>query len=313
LVQASAHSSALFSVIFPLVSPLGLASVLQSAPHFHKRTKIMKYHYIMRSKKGDKQMNTNRNTTISKGEKHMNTNPQNAIKEGKMKITASKLIRWSGLSAMVAGVIFVVIQPIHPADVLSSVNTSTWAIITSFKTAMSFFGLLGIAGIYARQVEKTGWLGLAGYLLVSLFYALQMCFSFIEPLILPLLATEAPKFVESVLGMASGAGGPMNLGALAAVYSLVAVLYMLGCLLFGIAIFRARILPRLAAVLLALSGPLSVIMVTLLPHQLARLAAVPMGIAVAWLGYALWSERREPAAEPLPGLGSPQPVQTGAD
>jgi hypothetical protein len=31
--------------------------------------------------------------------------------------------------------------------------------------------------------------------------------------------------------MASGAGGPMNLGALATVYSLVSVLYLLGLLL----------------------------------------------------------------------------------
>jgi len=67
---------------------------------------------------------------------------------------------------------------------------------------------------------------------------------------------------------------------------------MLGTLLFGIAIFRARILSRWAAGLLALAGPLSVIM-KLLGHPLDRLAAVPMGIALAWLGYALWSERRK--------------------
>ena len=34
------------------------------------------------------------------------------------------------------------------------------------------FGLFGIAGIYARQVEKSGWLGLAGYLLFSLMWVL---------------------------------------------------------------------------------------------------------------------------------------------
>ena len=127
-----------------------------------------------------------------------------------MKITASKLIRWAGLSAMVAGIIFAGIQPIHPPDVLSSVNTSAFIIITSFKTAMSLFGLFGIAGLYARQVEETEWLGLAGYLLLSIFYAVQMCYAFVEPLILPLLTTVAPTFVESALGMGSGAGGPMR-------------------------------------------------------------------------------------------------------
>jgi hypothetical protein len=230
-----------------------------------------------------------------------------------MKITPSKLIRWAGLSAMVAGIIFVVIQPIHPPDVLASVNTSAFIIITSFKTVMCLLGLFGIAGLYARQVEETGWLGLAGYLLLTIFYAVQMCFAFVEPLILPLLVTESPNFVESALGMSSGAGGPMNLGALATVYSIVSVLYLLGLLLFGIAIFRARILSRWAAGLLAFSGPLSIIMVVLLPHQLARLAAVPMGVALAWLGYALWSERREQASEPVSGRANPQLSQTGAE
>jgi len=141
---------------------------------------------------------------ISKEVKLASTNQQTAIKESKMKVTTPKLIRWAGLSAMVAGIIFAGIQPIHPLDVISSVNTNLWAVITSLKTVMSIFGLLGIAGLYARQVEETGWLGLAGYLLMSVFYALQMCFSFTEPLILPLLTTEAPKFVAGFLGVVTG-------------------------------------------------------------------------------------------------------------
>ena len=108
------------------------------------------------------------------------------------------------------------------------------------------------------------------------------------------------------MGIGSGAVAAMNLGAFATVYSLLSLLYLLGLLLFGIAMFRARILSRWAAGLLAFSGPLALIMVTLLPHQLERLAAMPMGIALAWLGYALWSERRTKVAEPLPDMGSAQ-------
>ena len=242
----------------------------------------------------------------------MNTKQQTAIKESKMKITASSLIRWAGLSAAMAGIIFAGIQPIHPPDVLASVNTSAFIIITSFKTVMCIFGLLGITGLYVRQAEKTGWLGLAGYLLLTLFYAVQMCFAFAEPLILPLLTTVAPTFVESVMGMSSGAGGPMNLGAFATVYSLLPVVYLLGLLLFGIATFRANILPRWAAGLLALSGPLAIIMVALLPHWIERFAAVPMGIALAWLGFALFFERREQVSEPLAGKSSLQLSQTAA-
>ncbi len=229
-----------------------------------------------------------------------------------MKTTVSNLIRWAGLSAMVAGIIFAGIQPIHPPDVLASVNTSAFIIITALKTLMCLFGLFGIAGLYARQVEETGWLGLAGYLLLTIFYAVQMCYAFAEPLILPLLTTAAPTFVESVMGMSSGAGGPMNLGAFEVIYHSVSVLYLLGLLLFGIAIFRAHILSRWAALLLAGSGPLAIIM-SLLPHQIARLAAMPMGFALIWLGYALWSERRAPASDIAPGTASLQLRPTGAE
>jgi len=258
-------------------------------------------------------MISTKQTTGIEADKPVNTNRQTAIKESNMKLTTPKLIRWAGLSAMVAGIIFAGIQPFHPPDVLASVNTSPFIIITSLKTIMSLFGLFGIAGLYARQVEESGWLGLVGYLLLTIFYAVQMCFSFVEPLILPLLTSVAPTFVESVLGMSSGAGGPMNLGALATVYALVSVLYLLGLLLFGIAIFRARILSRWAAGLLACSGPLAIIMVILLPHQLERFAAVPMGFALAWLGYALCSERRGQASEAAPSRASSHLRPTGAE
>ena len=45
---------------------------------------------------------------------------------------------------------------IHPPNVVSSVTTSMWTFVHLLTIVMAFFGLLGIAGIYARQVEKAG-------------------------------------------------------------------------------------------------------------------------------------------------------------
>ena len=162
-----------------------------------------------------------------------------------MKITASSLIRWSGLAALVAGLIFAGIQPIHPPDVLSSVTTGAWTIIISLKFAMCLLFLIGIAGIYARQVQEAGWLGLAGFLLLILCWWLQTGYVFTDLFILPVQANAAPQFVESFLGIVN-AGSPveMNIGALPAAYGLIGIVYMLGGLLFGIALLRAGILPR---------------------------------------------------------------------
>ncbi|MEP7356868.1 MAG: hypothetical protein ABI847_06475 [Anaerolineales bacterium] len=229
-----------------------------------------------------------------------------------MKLTASSVIRWSGLSAVVAGIIFAGIQPIHPPDVVASVTTGAWAIITPLKTAMCLLFLLGITGLYARQANKAGWLGLAGYLLLSLSWGLMTALVFAETFIMPLLATGAPTFVDSFLGVAAGRASEINLGALPALFALVGILYMLGGLLFGIATFRAGILPRWAAGLLAVASTLTPL-AALLPHYLQRYAAVPVGLALAWLGYALLTERRAAVKETVRSLGEAQLSQSGAD
>ena len=87
---------------------------------------------------------------------------------------------------------------------------------------------------------------------------------------------------------------------------------MLGGLLFGIATLRAGILPRWPAGLLAVAAALTPL-AALLPHEIQRLAGIPVGLALAWLGYSLWSERRGQAADPVPDRGSPQLHQTAAE
>ena len=109
-------------------------------------------------------MNTIDRTSVIEGKQHMNTNIQITIKESKMKVTPSNVIRWAGLSAVAAGIIFVVVQMIHPPEILSSVTTSAWATVHFLSIAMCLFGLFGITGIYARQVKEAGWLGLIDYL-----------------------------------------------------------------------------------------------------------------------------------------------------
>lgn len=208
-----------------------------------------------------------------------------------MKITTQGLIRWSGLAAMAAGLIFAGIQPIHPADVLASVTTSVWYIIISLKLAMCLFFLIGLTGIYARQAEKAGALGFAGFALLIVSFWLQTGFVFVELFVLPVVATSLPSFVDSALGIANGQPGVMDIGAFVPTYAVVGIGYLLGGLLFGIATVRAGVLPRWPAILLA-SAAIITPAAALLPHALQRYAAVPMGIALIWLGFSLWSERR---------------------
>ena len=214
-------------------------------------------------------------------------------------MSASNVIRWAGLSAVVAGVLFVVGQIIHPAHDPTSVATSSWATAHYLYLGMGIFGLLGISGIYARQVKESGLLGLVGFLTLYVGLALFAGLALFEASIMPLLTTEAPQFISEFFAVGS------NLGALVTITLLAGLLLSVGPLLFGIAIIRAGILPRWAAVVLII-GAVLVVLVVLLPEVevVAKISGAATGLGLAWLGYALWSERREKAAEPLPAIQS---------
>jgi hypothetical protein len=88
-------------------------------------------------------------------------------------------------------------------------------------------------------------------------------------------------------------------------------MFILGPILFGIATFRGRVLPRWAGGLLAAAG-LLIPTAGMLPPDLAPRVMIPVGLAIAWLGYALVSERRERSSEAVPGKVSSQLSQTEA-
>jgi hypothetical protein len=239
----------------------------------------------------------------------MSTKEKNSLKENKTKITAATLMRLAGLSAMLAGLCFLVIGIFHPMNVPASVTTAAWVNVHIFATALGFFGLFGMAGLYARQVEESGWLGLIGFLLFSAWMTLVTGFSFVEAFILPRLASESPAFVAAILGMFSSAPSAIDLGLLPTLWNISGPMYILGPLLFGIATFRARVLPHWAGGLLVLGAVLVPVGAIVPPEYQPKIMA-PVGLAMAWLGYALFSERREQASQPLPVSTGSQIVPT---
>jgi hypothetical protein len=208
-----------------------------------------------------------------------------------MKVTHADLIRWAGLSALIAGLCYVFVGIFHPANVPAAVTTTRWETVHVTACAMSFFGVLGLAGLYVRQAVKVGWLGLVGFVLLSLWMVVVMGFSFVEAFVLPRIATATPSFVAGWMGMFNGDPSRINLGALPTVWTMTAPLYIGGGVLFGIATYRARILPRGAAVLLALGTALAPL-ASRLSLAWQPKTAIPTGVALAWLGYALMTERQ---------------------
>lgn len=241
----------------------------------------------------------------------MNIKGKTTIKVYKPMMTASTLMRLAGVSAMLAGVGFIIVGMFHPLNVPESVTTATWINVHIVAIAMGFFGLFGMVGLYVRQAEKSGWLGLAGFLLFSIWLALVMPFSFVEAFILPRLATELPKFVAGFLGIFTGIPSEIDLGVLPMFWKISDPMYLVGPLLFGIATFRAGILPRWAGALFVVGSTLAPVGALAVPPEYQPLVLAPNGLALVWLGFALFSERRVKTSESLldQRTATPEPSQ----
>lgn len=137
--------------------------------------------------------------------------------------------------------------------------------------------------------------------------------------VLPSVAGVDPGYVDDVSAAMTGGTPEGDIGALRTLLRVQDVAYLAGGLVFGVALFRARVLARWAAVLLAFAGVLTMV-VSALPDPFYRLVAVPNGVALIALGFSLWRSLRvtdqspepELAPEPDPAMVDPHAAATSA-
>ena len=211
-----------------------------------------------------------------------------------MNVTRSGLTRAAGAAAAVAGAIFITVQIGHPSFDSFATETTQWVARSLAKTVMTALALVGITGMYLHQYRKTGLLGLVGYLVFAAGYLAMFSVEVIAAVVLPSLVDTRPGFVNDVV-VASGGGTPSgDIGALQTLFNLTGAGYMIGGLIFGIALFRTGVLARWAAALLAVST-VGTAVLAVLPEAFDRPFAVPEGIALIGLGISLWRTQRHTA------------------
>jgi hypothetical protein len=178
------------------------------------------------------------------------------------------------------------------------------------KIFMAVLSLIGITGIYLRQVRQTGVLGLIGYLVLGVGYLAIMSLQVIGVFVLPDLAASQPGYVNDVFAVATSDTPMGDVGGVQTL-TYVTIAYIVGGITFGIALFRANILARWAAALMSV-GAVATVATFVVPELIQRLFALPVGVALIGLGYSLWREQRTPAAQPLPSPASSQLDPAGA-
>jgi hypothetical protein len=228
-----------------------------------------------------------------------------------MTITTTRLTRAAGLSAIVGGLLFIAVQINHPLLDATFVTTTEYAVRETMKIFMAVFSLIGITGIYLRQVKQAGVLGLIGYVVLGVGYLAIFGVQVVGVFVLPTLAASQPGFVNDVLAVATSGIPISDIGPLQILIQGGGFAYVAGGIIFGIALFRANILARWAAAVLSV-GAVAILATSQLPELTQRLFAIPVSIALIGLGYSLWREQRTQTTRTLPSPASSQLDPTGA-
>jgi len=220
-----------------------------------------------------------------------------------MTITSTTLTRAAGVAAAVAGLLFIGVQIGHPPLDADIATTTDYTVRETAKILMAILSLIGITGMYLRQVKQTGVLGLLGYVVFGAGYLLLMSIQIIGVFVLPFLASSSPDYVNDVLVAAVGGTPPGDIGPLLILFKVSGFTFLAGGFLFGVALFRAGVLARWAAALLAV-GAVATIATSVLPQVNPRLFAIPIGVAMIGLGYSLWRKQVAPARPVTDSAGS---------
>jgi hypothetical protein len=181
---------------------------------------------------------------------------------------ANTAIRLSGLLLIVGAAL------VGAAIVLATLRPVT---NIAFSPQVSYLFLLGallllvsLPGMYARQANQAGWLGLVGYVLLQ---AGTVLFAMLATPGLWYPSIKAP-YPESVSG------------------GLLGIAIILGLLLTGIATLRARVFPRWASILLLGATALfffSFFIAEMLPPipYLGAILGILLALALAWIGIVM--------------------------
>ena len=178
-------------------------------------------------------------------------------------------VRWNGLFLIVGAILLgaAIIQvSFNPV-----VNQQFTPGISLFFLLSSILLLLSLPGMYAKQANAAGWLGLLGYALLQSGIVLIVVLAS-TPLLYPSFK-EAPGENPVIF--------------------LLGIAFTLGLLLTGIATIRAGVFPRWAGILLlvAMAGFFFVFFVAefLLPmagQVGSAFFAILLALALAWIGYS---------------------------
>jgi hypothetical protein len=203
-------------------------------------------------------------------------------------LNTDKLIRWAGLATILGSACLMFFPILHPNHDPEGYQSARWIPVHLMLHLAAITFLFGLPAIFARQGERNGRLGLAGYILATVATAQLLMVAWVELFIIPFLGLRMPELENTPPPGVEIAGPLMNL-SLAVGYAVL-----------GAGIMRARVLPRGAGLMLLIAAPIfgagDLVLRLLMPETTLDLFVFSMAlfsISMGWVGLALWTGRGE--------------------
>ena len=198
------------------------------------------------------------------------------------------LLRWSGLALVGGGLLLAVATALHPTrETTATILQAEVRLVAAHVlfTLSYLLILLGLPGLYGVESVRMGRLGLVGFLLAFMgttLVAVSGNFGFLAPV----LAAESPATINAI-----------NVYLPVVALNGVAFAgFVVGFVMFGLAMARIPTLTRSSGLLVAVGAPLQVfgfaLAQTVSPAlwSVAILGSVALGAGLAWPGYQLWQK-----------------------
>jgi hypothetical protein len=196
------------------------------------------------------------------------------------------LLRGSGLALVAGGLLMAVATALHPSrETPATIVEAEVRLVAAHVlfTLSSLLVLLGLPGLYGAAAVRMGRLGLFGFLAAfagTMLIAVSGNFGFLAPV----LATESPQTIDAINRyLPEVALNGVAFGG-----------FVVGFLLFGVAMTKTASFPRPSGLLVGIGAPVQVVgfalsqLVSPALWAVAVLGSLALGAGLAWPGYRMW-------------------------
>lgn len=201
----------------------------------------------------------------------------------------ARLVRWSAIVSIVPALALPLYNLVlhGPRDAASIMSRgSAYYEAHLLGGLISLLLMFGVLAIFLAHSRRMGRFGVLAFMLALFSQAAWAAILFVDGVFNPLLSHFDPHLQTHLHSAEFAQAAGQNyletlFGPGLHIFNALSFVYAMGFLLFGIAIFRAKLMPRPIGILLAV-GSLPLAIALMIPQWIETVGYAAIGVGIAW-------------------------------